>query len=139
MPRTKPKNPKGRPKGTTNARPRAKRLLTSAQKLREHVLIELGLDKADIAQALGATRQNVSQVFLDDYRSDLEERIVAYLAERYEAAYAGTRTTIDTMVRRGTGYEGYPTLTPETLGWSRRSSPTPPEEPSTWLSRPRRW
>ena len=74
----------GRPVGSRADRPRAKRVLTPVQKLREHVLIELGVDKKDIADAIGGvTRQSVSHVFLDVHRSpEIERKTVAFLRKR---------------------------------------------------------
>lgn len=125
----------GRPKGSVNASPRPKRTLTPVQKLREHVLIELGVDKKEIAAAIGETRQTVSNVFFDVHRSDAEAKVVAFLRERYIESDIDARYAVDHIIERAageslsTGGRECPTLTLETLGWSRRSSPTPVAEP----------
>lgn len=89
------KKPQGRPRGSKNVVKRVKRQLTAMQKLREHVLIELNLDKQDIADAIGTTRQTVSNLFLDAHRSELEEDVIAFLRVKYMGADLMTAWNID--------------------------------------------
>jgi hypothetical protein len=116
----------GRPPGSKNAQPRGKRQLTPIQKLREHILIELGVDKADIAKAIGVNRQTVSHVFNDIHRSEVEGQIVAYLQATYRKSDLETRSRVRgflvDVIERDYVDETQ-VLTADTLGWSQRSAP----------------
>lgn len=122
---------RGRKKGSKNAAPRVKRPLTNIQRLREHLLIELGLDKSDIAKAIGATRQNVSHCFADEYRSEIEGKIVAQMRSVYLMELSADREAmlrIDMLfgafdIRLPNDPAGCPIMR-ETLGWSERSAPS---------------
>lgn len=120
-----PKTPKtkmGRPKGVAS-KAREKRQLTPVQRLREHVLIELNVDKADIAKAIGANRQTVSHVFNDIHRSEVEGQIVAYLQSVYRQSDLETRVRVWSFFFAGDFVDGALAITAENLGWSQRSAP----------------
>jgi hypothetical protein len=131
-----PKTKMGRPKGVAS-KAREKRQLTPVQRLREHILIELNVDKADIAAAIGANRQTVSHVFLDVHRSEVEGQIVAYLDAAYRQSDFGTKHRIGALLgaaMRADGttpdaafvIDGSVRITAENLGWSQRSAPVDP-------------
>jgi hypothetical protein len=129
--RTKtPKNPTNiaaRKVARAAAAPRPKRTLTRVQKLREHIMLELGIDKLDIARAIGTTPQTVSNLFLDENRSAVfEPKVVEYLRTRYiEESDAESMYMIDAIIAREykggdwSGIAGCP-ITGETLGWPKR-------------------
>jgi hypothetical protein len=120
-----PKTKMGRPKGVAS-KAREKRQLTPVQRLREHILIELNVDKADIAAAIGANRQTVSHVFLDVHRSEVEGQIVAYLDARLRQSDLETQYRVAVLLgvaEGGVVVAGTLALTAENLGWSQRSAP----------------
>ena len=113
---------KGRPRGSKNVVKRQKRSLTPVQKLREHVLIELGLDKQDIADAIGTTRQTVSNLFYDEHRSEIEGDIVAFLRSTYQKSDLISVANIDgyfAYEAPGQDPDGCP-ITRESFGWGEK-------------------
>jgi len=130
---TRTKSNMGRKKGTRAAAPRAKRTLTDVQRLREHILLELGLEKGEIAEALGTTRQTVCNIFLDEHRSELEDAVIEYLRDKYDAAPIVVRDRILVLVEsympRDWDLRLTTTISAETLGWSKRSSPEHQPQP----------
>jgi len=121
------RRPVGRPRGKKNVTPRAKKPLSAIQKLRQHVLIELGVDTSDIARAIGTTHQTVSNIFRDEHRSEYESQVIAYLQEKYKLAGMQERDVIDTLVDMLTPmaeeWRTATVITAESLGWSQRSAP----------------
>jgi hypothetical protein len=122
--RTKtPKNPTNiaaRKVARAAAAPRPKRTLTRVQKLREHIMLELGIDKLDIARAIGTTPQTVSNLFLDENRSAVfEPKVVEYLREKYDAAETPVRFMIDRIACVHDRPE-VEAISCETLGWPKR-------------------
>lgn len=126
MPKTKRKTARkssGRPTGSKNRAPRARRQLTPTQKLREHILIELGIDKKDIAAAIGTTHQTVSNIFYDEHRSIREADIVSYLRERYQQADQSSVANIDGYFHWfdfSSDPHGCP-IRLDTMGWPKRA------------------
>lgn len=111
----------GRPAGAST-KPKERRTLTPVQKLREHVLIELGLDKKDIADAIGEKRQTVSHIFLDVHRSEAEAKVVALLRERYDASGADTQEVIDMLIGHDTVWTDGISITREAMGWPEKAA-----------------
>lgn len=117
------KSKAGRQKGSKNKAPRFKRILTPIQKLREHVLIELSLDKSDIAKGIQQNRQAVNNVFLDIYRSEVEGQVVAFLQSVYRKADLETRVRVSALLGQLQVLDGVAVtdegevLTRESLGW----------------------
>jgi hypothetical protein len=122
--RTKSKNPTNaaarKVARAAAAAPRPKRVLTDVQRLREHILLELGIDKLDIARAIGTTPQTVSNLFLDENRSAVfEPKVVEYLREKYDAAETPVRFMIDRIACVHDRPE-VEAISCETLGWPKR-------------------
>lgn len=109
-----------------------KRPLNAVQKLRQHVLIELGVDKADIARAVGTTPQTVSNLLLDDHRSHFEEKIVEYLRGKYYDADTATRFAIDRIVCVHDQPQAE-AITPETFGWAPKEEQQSAEARQPWI------
>lgn len=63
--------------------PRTRAPMTDMQRAREHLLIDLGITKSDIARALGLPLYRITNVFTDRNRSlgpeGVEQRVVTYL------------------------------------------------------------